>query len=272
MTEIINFKNSPYFLFKQHLEASWGGIGIHTKESFDLNGPSSWFDDDRSGYALFQTESQGETYCNLFLKYSSEGNLIEFRILNNGENRTTDHFKLEKDLINEHELSWGNKDKQYGVSSIFYATLETNIGELVFECQHGEGITKTDVEEGSFNPNEYLNIRCESGIYDIYEVHLKDPKTIIPMEEVHCHYPCCHKKLEYDLKSRPKNLSLYCKDCNKYHTRFEDYLTHNGQRINFNTNKIQGYQNYNSDSLYGWCAHLRKGDKLKPEFKFMFEH
>ena len=34
MTEIINFKNSPYFLFKQHLEASWGGIGIHTKESF----------------------------------------------------------------------------------------------------------------------------------------------------------------------------------------------------------------------------------------------
>ena len=182
MTEVINFKKTPYFLFKKYLEASWGAVAIHTKESFDLNGPSSWDEYDRHGHVLFQSEGIGETHFNLFLKYSSEGKLIEFRILNNMQSRDTDYFKLEEDLINEHEFRWGNKDKPYGVSSIFYDSLETNKGELIFECQNGEGITKMDVEEGCFNPNEYLNIKCESGIYDIYEVHLKDPKTIIPME------------------------------------------------------------------------------------------
>ena len=111
MTKIINFKKSPYFVFKQNLYASNAGIALHSKESFDLNGESTWADPSgfkKDGYVLFMSEGLGETKCDLFLKYSPEGKLIEFRLLyghdsfsrsfySNGDVTVTDPF--EKKII-----------------------------------------------------------------------------------------------------------------------------------------------------------------------------
>ena len=73
MSQIINFKKSPYFVFKQNLYASNSGIALHSKESFDLNGESTWSDPSgfkEDGYVLFMSEGLGETKCDLFYQDS----------------------------------------------------------------------------------------------------------------------------------------------------------------------------------------------------------
>ena len=67
-------------------------------------------------------------------------------------------------------------------------------------------------------------------------------------------------------------MNLHCEGCDKYHVAFDDYLWNNKQRIDFYTTGIKGgYKDKKETNPYGWIGYLKKDDKDKPEFKFMYE-
>ena len=183
MPKVINFKKSQYFVFKKHLEAACGGIAIHTKESFNpeeysLNYGSSSFKED--GYVVLFSSNISESECDLFLKYSPEGKLIEFRLLYcyNQEwvgwykdDNITDPFKKEGYLITACEVDRDqnnlDREKPYKLLSRKIDSIETNKDELILECQNAVYPKNSESDDKA---NEYLHIKCESGTYDIYEV------------------------------------------------------------------------------------------------------
>ena len=186
MTKVINFKKSQYFVFKEHLEASCGGIALHTKESFDLGGQTHFEDEAQNGfktdgYVLFIGEGVGTNVCDLFLKYSPEGKLIEFRPLYcyrhqewvgwYENDNITDPFKKEGYLITACEVDRDqnnlDREKPYKLLSGKIDSIETNKDELILECQNAVYPKNSGSDDKA---NEYLHIKCESGTYDIYEV------------------------------------------------------------------------------------------------------
>ena len=44
---------------------------------------------------------------------------------------------------------------------------------------------------------------------------------------------------------------LYCGDCDKYHTNFEQYLTYKKEKIDFNECGIEGYKDEQETIIYG---------------------
>ena len=288
MSQIINFKKSPYFVFKQNLYASNSGIALHSKESFDLNGESTWSDPSgfkEDGYVLFMSEGLGETKCDLFLKYSPEGKLIEFRLLyghdsfsrsfySNGNVTVTDPFEKENYLIQYCATDWGLEDNNVGIYSRNIDSVEVKNKELIFEMQHSGG---EEIDGKWVSPNEYLHINCENGFYDIHELDLVLPKNILSIKDVQVHFPCCDKKTDFDLKIYESRLGkldcLLCEDCNRSHMGIDNYLWSYDQKIDFNVTQILGHNIDKSDTkmFYGWAGNLRNDVKEKPKFKFMFE-
>ena len=94
----------------------------------------------------------------------------------------------------------------------------------------------------------------EKGMYEVGDLIVEKPKTILSNEDAQVHFPCCNKNINFDLQflqNRWGVLNLYCKDCNEYHIKIDDYLMNKNQKIDFKTTGIEGYKDEKEKLSYG---------------------
>ena len=105
------------------------------------------------------------------------------------------------------------------------------------------------------------------GVYEAFNVSAVKPKTIYKAVDVEVNFPCCSKKQKFNtniFKSQWGIKKLYCEDCDKYHTNFEQYFTFQNEKIDFNQCGIGGYKDEEEEVIYGSIIRPQsnKNDKI----------
>ena len=118
-----------------------------------------------------------------------------------------------------------------------------------------------DKEDGGFS------FSWKKGEYEAFNVNAVMPKTIYKADDVEVNFPCCSKTKKFNtdmFKSQWGVKKLYCEDCDKYHTNFEQYFTFQKEKIDFNQCGIDGYKDEEEEIIYGSVIRPQsnKNDKI----------
>ena len=118
-----------------------------------------------------------------------------------------------------------------------------------------------DKEDGGFS------FSWKKGEYEAFNVSAVKPKTIYNADDVEVNFPCCSKNQKFNtnmFKSQWGIRKLYCEDCDKYHTNFDQYFTFQKEKIDFNQCGIDGYKDEEEEIIYGSVIRPQsnKNDKI----------
>jgi len=116
-----------------------------------------------------------------------------------------------------------------------------------------------------------FSFNWDKGEYEIINVIVEKERNVLSHKEVMIEFPCCNKKTPFELKYLKQRwgvLNLHCEECDKYQVKFDQFLKHNNQPIDFDTTGITGYKEFAERLPYGTIV---RPIKNKEKIKFMFQ-